>query len=701
MSFFKGLIFNLPWLFLAALLVQPLLCLSAHAQAPPELPSGRQQLLLFYEEEDLIVTATKQAVPLSKVPAVATVITAEQIRNMGARTLAEVLRVVPGIGVYQEFTHDKGIEVRGVRTIASSKILLLVDGIRLNNLGFGGGFVLNADLPLDNVKRIEVVRGPVSALYGANAFVAVINVITKEGGDINGIEAGVGGGSWSTQRYGALAGKKFGDMQVAAHFNYLESDGFRGDVQQDADPYSSSVAPGKTDLWRQRLDAGLTASWHGLRLEYRHTHNERGSYLGVASALNDESHAQFIEDVGEVSYRHAFSDALAFSARAYGSLMRSDQYWEIFSEGFAGAFPGGMLGNPRFKNRAVGVEVQADYRLFKDNLLTVGITQEQSRQYDVQHWANFYYADPNNPLSLTPLAFFQNTTGTHNWNQNRHRTIKAWYIQDSWNITDRVNLIAGVRHDEYSDVGSTTNPRAGVVWELLKDTHIKLLAGRAFRAPTFEELYNTNNPAVTGNPNLDPEVITTTEISLETKAVKNTNLKLSYFKNYIRDIIGLQQSGLAKIYANSGRSRIAGLEAEGRYDFSKTDNAYANFTWLEPKRVGSGGDIVDVPRWRSNIGGNVLLSKYFNLNANLFISGDQPRAVGDWRKDIPSYAVIDTALTFKNFWRGLEIQLMAKNLLDKRYDDPAPWSTTTNSASVPGDYPRDGREIFLEARYKF
>lgn len=240
------------------------------------------------------------------------------------------------------------------------------------------------------------------------------------------------------------------------------------------------------------------------------------------------------------------------------------------------------------------------------------------------------------------------------------------------------------------------------MWEVSKGTHLKLLAGRAFRAPTFEELYNARNTAVVGNANLSPEVITTTEMSLETKAVKNTTLKLTLFKNWIDAIIDLQPGATSGMqFANGGRSRTAGVEAEAKYDFNKTDNAYANFTWLEPKRLGNGGDMADIPKWRSNVGGNVLLAKDFNLNTNLFISGERPRAEGDWRKDVPSYALLDMTLIWKNRIKGLEIMLAAKNLLDKRYDDPSPWNATTSSVSVPGDYPRDGREVSLEVRYNF
>ncbi|MDH4099304.1 MAG: TonB-dependent receptor [Nitrospirota bacterium] len=681
--------------FIAAIFFYSIITSSpAFAQPPAVLPGEQEELLLYFSKDEIIATATKQAMPLSKVPAVATVITAEQIRNMGARTLFETLKIVPGLGIFQDYSHDRGIEIRGVKTLNSEKVLVLLDGMRLNQFVFGGAFPIYSDLPLDNVKRIEVIRGPVSALYGANAFTGVINVITKEGGEINGVDMRAEGGSFSTQRYNILAGKKFGDLEVAAHFNYLERDGDRRRIEQDL-----TGASGRTDNWRQRLDTGLTASWKGLRLDYRHTALQNGPYIGATSTLNDESHHHHIDDIAQLSYRYEVTKELDASARIYWRNMRSDQYWELFPEGFmAGTYPDGVLGNPRIKERTYGAEVQVDYKLFKDNLLTVGVNIDRVKQYDVQHWANF---DPDNVFAGPLAGGFQNITDWKNWNQNAHRNVFAWYLQDSWNITSKLNLIAGVRRDEYSDFGNTTNPRVGLVWQVLKNTHVKLLAGKAFRAPSGEELYNEHNPSAIGNQDLKPERITTTELAIETK-VGEATIKASYFKNYISNTIErLPIGGGSYQHMNSSRRRIAGLELEGKYHFNKTDNAYANFTWLELKRLGSGEDVADVPKWRSNIGGNVAFARYFNFNTNIYFSGERPRTVRDTRKDLPSYAVIDAALTFKNFWKGLEIQLLAKNLLDKRYDDPAAWSTQTNSVSVPGDYPREGREIFLEARYTF
>ncbi len=114
-----------------------------------------------------------------------------------------------------------------------------------------------------------------------------------------------------------------------------------------------------------------------------------------------------------------------------------------------------------------------------------------------------------------------------------------------------MNLTAGVRHDQYDDFGGTTNPRFGLVWNFLKNGDLKLLYGQAFRAPNFLELYNQNNPAAEGNPNLDPERIKTYEISLGYRLGGSYAMNANYFYNDINDLIGLDTSVSPARYANN------------------------------------------------------------------------------------------------------------------------------------------------------
>ncbi|MGR3220505.1 MAG: TonB-dependent receptor, partial [Candidatus Anammoxibacter sp.] len=132
--------------------------------------------LNWLREENYVTIATKSKLKISKAPSIVTVITAEEIEDMGFRTLPEVLRIVPGFDIIKDAGFGKILSgVRGIRD-ADNKIKVLIDGHSLNMPYNGGAALFFDDLPLKNVKKIEIIRGPGSALYGANAFLAVINI---------------------------------------------------------------------------------------------------------------------------------------------------------------------------------------------------------------------------------------------------------------------------------------------------------------------------------------------------------------------------------------------------------------------------------------------------------------------------------------------------------------------------------------------
>ncbi len=148
-----------------------------------------------------IVTATRHSLPLRKAPAIATVITAEAIRNMGARNLLDVLRMVPSFGVSVDTDGIPMLEVRGIRTFYSEKVLVMIDGHSQNRNKNDSAFFNFADmLPVENIKQVEVLRGPASALYGDSAFVATVNVITRDAAEINGLEVKGGAGSFDAYK---------------------------------------------------------------------------------------------------------------------------------------------------------------------------------------------------------------------------------------------------------------------------------------------------------------------------------------------------------------------------------------------------------------------------------------------------------------------------------------------------------------------
>ena len=177
-----------------------------------------EEIFAIFSEEEIVVSALKRPRTVSKSPAIMSVITARQIKQMGFRTLSDVLEIVPGFDVHMDTNGEKEFIVRGVFDAESSKVKVLIDGHSINEPGSGGASFNFYDLVVENIKKVEIIRGPGSALYGQNAFLAVVNVITKDTEDIDGFQVTSSGGSFETQNYNMLFGKEYKDLKISGFF---------------------------------------------------------------------------------------------------------------------------------------------------------------------------------------------------------------------------------------------------------------------------------------------------------------------------------------------------------------------------------------------------------------------------------------------------------------------------------------------------
>lgn len=662
--------------------------------------STREDLLMFFEEKDL-VTATKRAIPLKKAPAIATIITSDEIKNMGARNIMDVLKMVPGIGISINEYGRYMFEVRGIRTTTSEKILVMIDGHRLNE-SYTGSALANVynDLSVENIKQVEVVRGPGSALYGANAFVAVINIVTKDADDIKGVNVSAAGGSFDTKKFNLIAGGSHEKLKVSGSVDYLNTNGPK--LVIDKDRFSGqtyTTAPGRTDANLEKTDIFLKASYGNLTFKGQYTGKDRGAYIGNAYALTDENFITYKNFWNELSYTQAITDSLSSSLRVYFDQFEQDVKVELFPEGFtstAGTFPDGATALALLKNRTLGTELQFDYEMFDGNNLIFGGLYENIRQFDVKHFANF---DPTtSTASLLPLGSFQDITYRWNFNKDARREIWAAFIQDEWDIRDNLNVTAGVRYDHYSEFGDAFNPRVGIVWGFMEKAELKLLYGQAFRAPNFVELYNANNPTVIGNPNLKPEKIRTYEAALGYRFTDNFRVDMDYFINLIDDLIVRDAAVSPARYANKEGARVRGIEVELTGNYTPSNYWKASYTYQEPKDSNTKKRLTDVPSQRAAAGLNHGLSKYLISHIDVLWTGSRPRASGDLRGKIPSYTTVDLALIARNIYKNLEIKGTVHNLLDKRYRDP---DTSGSSKLIPNDFPREGISALISISYKF
>ncbi len=511
-------------------------------------------------------------------------------------------------------------------------------------------------MPLKNVEKIEIVRGPGSALYGANAFLAVINIITKRGHDIDGLEVSTGFGSFDTQEYNLMYGGDISGVEVTGFVDYYNTNGLsetiKKDIFSDVPFYNRfSLAPGDTDDSRNKLDLYLKTSYKNLELNAKYMNKDSEPFVSHNYVLTNDSDQHLNYVFVDLKYKWDISDKFAFKPKAYYDQHEQDSAFEFLPDGFImpfdldedgdiESFPEGQFAESFVIDRKAGAEAQFDYEIFKGNVLTLGAVYEWQKQENVRIKASF------NPQTG---AAFDTVQDVSDMGVVPEATRQRWalYLQDKWDITHNLGLTVGVRHDHYSDFEGTTNPRIGFVWEFIDNATLKALYGQAFRAPNFAELF-TNNTTLKGDAGLKPETIRTYEIGLGYKVTDSVSTNVNYFFNVIRDLIGispLSAPGETQLIKNLGGANVQGVEFETRADLSRYWRgayAFANYTYQDAESKGD--PLPDVPKHKGNVGLNAGITKYLNANLHAFISGSRIREEADTRDDSPGYALLNLTL---------------------------------------------------------
>jgi len=687
---------------------------TSHVSPAENTTKALQEEIRWLQAEMAVAIATKHEVGISRAPSIVTVITDEEIRNSGYRRFVEILRNVPGFEILK--SSDFGETFPAVRGLeGNNRVRLMINGHLVNNPLNGSAFGNFDDFPVENIKKIEIIRGPGSALYGENAFLAVINIITKEAADVQGVFFSSGYGSFNTLEENMVFGEVYGDVEISGMVHYRKTNGFDGTIESDSqttidnslsafDFPTASQAPGEVDDWRREYDLNLKVVYNDFYFQGWYSNKNRGPFVGPQHALSDESDVESNYVFGEIGYKKTFNDKFTLSPRIYYDQFDNDSYIESLPEnttlsfdtdgdGTADTFethPDGLIGNGKVSQKIAGAEIPFDYKIFDGNVFTLGFEYRYIDQTNVRFFANF------DPITLEPLDTIQDFTDTYPFLKEATRNIWSVYVQDTWDITDTLSLTLGVRHDEYSDFGSATSPRSGLTWMFLRNASLKLLYGEAFRAPSFVEMFTVNQPAILGNKDLDPEIIKTFEAGLTYAFNKNITSSITYFNNSIRDLIVLRSvdsSQETRRYDNFGDAHVQGIEAETRIDIGKGNYVFFNYTYQDPEDD-QGNELPFVAKHKGNVGINLRPWKYVNINLNTFVSGKRYRESDDSRDDMPAYALVNLSLIGKEFFNTMKVQGTVYNLLDKTYSDPGP-------VSIPKDLPRPGRTYFVGLSYTF
>jgi outer membrane receptor for ferrienterochelin and colicins len=671
-----------------------------------------EELTMAFGDKSFVSIATGTRVPVTRAPAVATVITAEDIKAIGATDLDEVLETVPGLHVARSTQGYAPIyTIRGVRgNLSNPQVLMLVNGIPVTNVFDGGRGNAWAGLPLENVARIEVIRGPGSALYGADAFAGVINIITKTAPQIGGTQVGARVGSFDSQDAWVLHGTAWGPFEVAAYLGAGSTRGARPIIGADAQSALDAAfgafgvppvshAPGPASLGHDSVDAGLDVAWGAWRWRAGLKQRENiGVGAGIAQALDPTGRSasrRFTSDLSwqapnlpkdwelgvQASYMHyrELSDLVLFPAGSNLGL---------------GFFEDGVIGNPYKWERHARLGASGLYTGLQRHRIRLGAGFDRQALYKIRETKNF---NPDfSPIGTGSLADVIDVSDTLPFIRPTRRSVRYVYAQDEWNFSKDWTLTAGVRQDRYSDFGSTTNPRVALVWEAAYDLTTKLMYGSAFRAPAFVELYAINNPVAMGNAALQPEKMRTLEAAVSWQASERARIGLNLFRYQMTDIIRLDSAGT---YQNSGKQTGSGLELEAAWDALKQLRLSANYGYQRSVDDASGQDAGLAPRHHLLLRADWRAAAGWRANTQLNLVGKRAREPGDARAPVAGYASLDLTLRSDRLGAGIEWALSARNLFDADRREPSPFGQPF--VSIPDDLPLAGRSVYLEATYRF
>jgi len=670
--------------------------------AMAQIDEDEKELALAYGDKNFVSIATGTKQLLRKAPSAATVIKADDILGMGATTLSEVLETVPGMHVSRnslQNNYTPSYGMRGILTDSSPHVLMMVNGVPRTSAYLGNPDEQRGELPLENIARIEVIRGPGSAVYGADAFAGTINIVTKTAAEINGTTFGVRAGSFNSRDTWLQHGSKQGELEVAGYLKIGSTDGQRGIIRADAQSAidakglasAASLAPGALRLGQDTVDGQIDLVYKKFRLNGSYALlNNAGTSAGVTGALDPTGLARSERFSSDLSWSDAsFRQDLSLTLQAAYMQLANEVITPLtlFPKGaFFGSFPDGMLGAPEKWERQTRLSAATVYSGLSDHRLRFGLGHDQIEIDKTEETKNFI-ATAGLPI---PVPMYT-ATGANLFLSPHSRNINYAYAQDEWSFARDWTLTGGVRYDNYSDFGSTTNPRLALVWEARQDVTAKLMYGQAFRAPSFVELYATGNPVALGNPALMPEKISTFEGVVSWQVKPNLHTSLSIFQHHISDIIA--QSGTS--YMNMGQQDGSGGELEVNWIPTSSLRLSGYYAYQKNVDTSTDQDVGYAPRHHLYTRADWRFTQDWLASSQINWVSQRKRAAGDTRPEVPDYTSVDLTLRTDRQRQGWDFAISLRNAFNADIREP-----TKPGSGITNDLPMPGRTWSLQASYR-
>lgn len=638
-------------------------CGGAHAAHPDDLTSLSLEQLLDVK----VVGAAKYEQRQSEVAAAVSVITRREIRSYGWRTLDEALASLPGVHT----TYDRQYIYFGARGFGqpgdfNTRVLVTINGNRFNDPTFDSG-PLGRQFPfdMDLIERIEFIPGPGGAVYGQNAMFGVINVVTREGADLNGGElAATYQRPQATREGRASWGRKFDNgLDVLVSASGLRSRGEDRFMDFGAAGVSGVAAGLDGERTQQFFGRIAKGAW-----SFEHVYGDRrkndptGAYFSdplVAGQFQGDAYA-----LTQLQYQdHVIDDTLHVSARLFAGQQR---FTSLLSFGTKFSFP-----------------ARTDWRGFELRLLSTAVSG---------HKLLFGVEGQDNTRVELAVSDVANPANDSLIRSPGYRV--GLFAQDEWRINDVLAATVGLRIDRNDVTGSKSSPRVALIWQATPDTSVKALYGRAHRAPNAYERDYTDGFVQVGNPALQGESIDTLELVAAYRVGQDLAVCGSVYQWTMHNLVTLgidPASGLTQ-YQSGEKVKARGLElsadkawasgARLRGSLSVQDVAYAG-----------GARLLNSPELLGKLNLSAPLP-WAGLHAGYELRYESQRLSLDGT-DLGGFALSNLQLSTSALAKGLEMSLGIYNLFDKRYAQPGADSNWQNA------FEQNGRSVGMRLSHRF
>lgn len=599
------------------------------------------------ELDDVVVVATRVETPVSQIGSAVTLIGRDTIERLQQPSVLDLLRTVPGVDVVRSggLGQKTSVFMRGA---SSAHTLVLIDGIEANDPNDPSRAFDFANLPSENIERIEVLRGPQSTLYGSDALGGVINIVTRKGKGAAQIELQAEAGSFNTQRY--QAGVYGGGDQVdySLQVSYLDSNaitsGSKNTGNSERDGYEKTAVSARV---------GVKATDH-VDFDVFVRYNESDADIDRwAGPLADDPN-------------YTFNSEQLFS-RAQAKVELFDQRWEqilgvSYSKHERGTRNELDPANPWDTERSsydgslTKIDWQHNLRLNEMHTLTVGVEHEEE----------------------TAKSSFLSVGEYGSWNSRfKEQSVSnvGGYLQDQLKISEQLFATVGVRVDDHENFGSETTWRATAAYHVdASNTRFKASYGTGFKAPSLSQLYDVS---FGGNEDLDPELSKGWDVGIEQSFVKGKiSVGLSYFENDFEDLITnrFNTTTYKYEYINLGNAETSGVEATLFIAPFDNMSIQCNYTYTDAKDSDSDELLVRRARNRFAIDLNYQVCVAANLSVTYLYVGQREDVffnMSDYssgRIDMSSYSVVNVAAGY-DINETVRVFGRVDNLFDKDYNE--------------------------------